>query len=129
MCEFLKPFHTITNLICRSSYPTSNLYFVEILRMELLLTSHLTNEDLLIQSMCCKMKEIFDKYWSEYRVVLPFGAILDPTKKLNFLKYTYLRFDPHSYEEKLKRVEKTLCTLLEEYKKKWCINFYDFFFF
>ena len=84
MCEFLKPFHTITNLNCRSSYPTSNLYFGEILRMELLLTSHLTNEDLLIQSMCCKMKENFDKSWSEYSVVLPFGAILDPTKKLNF---------------------------------------------
>ena len=34
MCEFLKPFHTITNLISGSSYPTSNLYFVEIWRIE-----------------------------------------------------------------------------------------------
>ena len=93
MCEFLKPFYTITNLISESSYPTSNLYFGEIWRIELLLTSNLANEDLLIQSMCCRMKEKFDKYWSEYSVVLAFGAILDPTKKLNFLRYTYSRLD------------------------------------
>ena len=48
MCEFLKPFHTITNLISGSSYPTSNLYFGEIWRIELLLTSNMENEDLLI---------------------------------------------------------------------------------
>ena len=59
------------------------------------------------------MKEKFDKYWSEYSVVLAFGAILDPTKKLNFLKYTHAR----GYEEKLERVKKTLYTLFEEYNK------------
>ena len=101
MCEFLKPFYTITNLISGSSYPTSNLYFGEIWRIELLLTSNLASEDLLIQSMCSKMKEKFDKYWSEYSVVLAFGAILDPTKKLNLLKYTYSKLDPHGYEERL----------------------------
>ena len=76
MFEFLKPFHTITNLISSSSYPTSNFYFREVWRIELLLTSNLENKDLLIQSMCCRIKENFDKYWSEYSVVLPFGAIL-----------------------------------------------------
>ena len=33
MCEFLKPFYTMTNLIVGSSYPTSNLYFREIRRI------------------------------------------------------------------------------------------------
>ena len=56
MCEFLKPFYTITKLIFGSSYPTFNLYFGEIWRIELLLTSNLENEDLLIQSMCSRMK-------------------------------------------------------------------------
>ena len=118
MCEFLKPFYTITNLISRSSYPTSNLYFGEIWRIELLLTTNLANEDLLIQSMCCRMKEKFDKYWSEYSVVLAFGAILDPTKKLNFLRYTYSRLDSSSHEEKLEGVKKALYALFEEYRNK-----------
>ena len=118
MCEFLKPFYTMTNLISRSPYPTSNLYFGEIWSKELLLTSNLENEDLLIQSMCSRIKENFDKYWSENNVVLAFGAILDPTKKLNFLKYTYSKFDPHGYEEILERVKKTLYAVFEEYKSK-----------
>ena len=96
--SILESFYIMTNLISGPSYHTSNLYFGEIWRIELLLTSNLINEDLLIQSMYCTMKEKFDKYWSEYSVVLAFGAILDPTKKLNFLRYTYSRLDPCGYE-------------------------------
>ena len=76
------------------------------------------NEDLLIQSMCCRMKENFDKYWNEYSMVLAFGAILDPTKKLNFLRYTYSRLDPNGCKEKLERVKKTFYALFEEYSNK-----------
>ena len=129
MCEFLKPFNIITNLISKPSYPTSNLYFREIWRIELLLTSNLANEDLLIQSMCCRVKEKFDKYWSEYSVVILFGAILDPTKNLNFLKYTYLKLDPYGYEEKIERVKKSLYALFEEYGNKGASTSMTFFFF
>ena len=111
----LESFYIMTNLIFGSSYPTFNLYFGKIWRIELLLTSNLVNENLLIQSMCCGMKEKFDKYWSEYSVVLAFGAILDLTKKLNFLRYTYSRLDPCGYEEKMVRVKKALYALFEEY--------------
>ena len=76
------------------------------------------DEDLLIQSMCSRMKENFDKYWSEYSIVLAFGVILDPTKKLNFWKYTYSKLDPHGYEERLERVKKALYALFEEYRNK-----------
>ena len=84
----------MTNLISGLFYPTSNLYFGEIWRIKLLLTSNLANEDLLIQSMCCRMKEKFGKYWSEYSVILAFETIFYSTKKHNFLRYTYSRLDP-----------------------------------
>ena len=80
--------------------------------------SNLANEDLLIQSMCCRMKEKFDKYWSEYSVVLALGFILDPTKMLNFLRYTYSRLDPCGYEIKMERVKKALYAPFEEYRNK-----------
>lgn len=57
LCEFLKQFYIITNLISGSSYPTSNLFVGEIWRIENLLVSNLTNEDLLIRSMAHKMQE------------------------------------------------------------------------
>ena len=122
MCELLKPFYTMINLISGSSYPTSNLYFGDIWRIELLWTSNLANGDLLIQNMCSRMKENFDKYWSEYSVVLAFGAILDPTKKLNFLKYIYSKLDPHGYEERLENVKKALYALFEDYINKCALT-------
>jgi len=54
MCDILKPFYNITNLICGSSYPTSNLYFGEIWKLECLIRSYLTNEDFLIQNIDSK---------------------------------------------------------------------------
>ncbi|XP_052195988.1 zinc finger BED domain-containing protein RICESLEEPER 3-like [Diospyros lotus] len=115
ICEFLKPFYIITNLISGSSYPISNLYFGEIWRIVCLLISNLENDDELIASMSARMKEKFDKYWSDYRVVLAFGAILDPTKKFNFLRYTYSKLNPYNYEEKLERVKTALYRLYGEY--------------
>lgn len=117
MCEILKPFFTITNLMSGSSYPTSNLYFGEIWKIECLIRSYLTSEDLLIQKMAESMKVKFDKYWSDYNVVLAIGAVLDPTKKLNFLKFAYEKLDPLTSEEKLKKVKMTLGKLFSEYVK------------
>ena len=37
LCELLEPFYQITNMISGSSYPTSNLYFMQIWKIELLL--------------------------------------------------------------------------------------------
>jgi hypothetical protein len=94
MCDILKSFYNITNLTSDSSFPTSNLYFVDIWKIECLIRSSLKSENLLIQNMAGSMKEKFDKYWSDYNVVLAFGAILDPTKKLNFFKFVYQKLDP-----------------------------------
>ena len=41
-------------------------------------------------------------------MVLAFGTILDPTKKLYFLKYTYSKLDSYGYGEKLERVTKAV---------------------
>ncbi|CAK8576547.1 unnamed protein product [Lathyrus sativus] len=117
ICEVLKPFYNITNLISGSSYPTSNLYIREIWKIECLLKSNLTSEDCVIKSMTIKMREKFDKYWSEYSTVLAFGATLDLTKKLNFFSFAYKQVDPLEAEEKLKIVKNDLSRLYEEYVK------------
>ena len=51
-------------------------------------------------------------------MVLAFGIILDPTKKLDFLKYTYSKLDSYGYGEKLERVRKALYKLFKEYSNK-----------
>lgn len=59
MRAFLKSFHNITNLIFGSSYPMSILYFGEIWKIECLLISNLTIEDIFIKHV--KKRDIFIK--------------------------------------------------------------------
>ena len=77
-------FNEITNLISGSSYPTSNLYFMQIWRIECMLKEKLNNEDKVIEDMASKMHVKFEKYQKQYSVVLAFGAVLDPRMKLQF---------------------------------------------
>ena len=81
MCAFLAPFYQITNLISRSSYPTSNLYFLQAYSIEKKLNENLYSEDGVIKDMAARMKVKFDKYWSEYSVTLALGCVLDPRSK------------------------------------------------
>ncbi|XP_027364293.1 zinc finger BED domain-containing protein RICESLEEPER 2-like [Abrus precatorius] len=81
MYEFLEPFYEITNMISRSSYPTSNLYFLQVWKIECMLDENLVNDDEVIKEMSVKMKTIltnigknkvksvkekFDKLYEEY---------------------------------------------------------------
>ena len=61
-------------------------------------------------------------------MVLAFGTIFYPTKKLNFFKYTYSKLDSYDYGEKLERVKKTLYKLFEEYNNKGAPTFMAFCF-
>ncbi|KAM3382021.1 zinc finger BED domain-containing protein RICESLEEPER 2-like [Capsicum galapagoense] len=63
ICEVLEPFNEITNLLSDLSYPTSNLYFMQIWIIECMLDEKLNNENEVITKMTSKMHEKFEKYW------------------------------------------------------------------
>ena len=93
MCQFLEPFYEIINMMSDSSYPTSNLYFMQIWKIHLIEENFL-NEDVTLKEMALNMKDKFQKYWKEYSIVLAFGAILDPRLKVDFVMYCYKKLDP-----------------------------------
>nr|GMD40798.1 zinc finger BED domain-containing protein RICESLEEPER 2-like [Ipomoea batatas] len=117
ICEFLEPFYEVTNLISGSSYPTSNLYFMQVWKIESMLKDNLHNEDVLICDMCKKMFEKFDKYWSEYSIVLAFGAIFYPRIKLVTLEHLYeeLENDTIKVQDMISRVKTKLNKLFSAY--------------
>ena len=117
MCAFLAPFYQITNLISGSSYPTSNLYFLQVYSIEKKLNENLYSEDGMIKDMAARMKVKFDKYWGEYSVTLALGCVLDPRSKLNFLSFCYKRLYPYDHQEKVNRVNEALYKLFAEYTK------------
>ena len=49
------------------------------------------HEDQKITEMVDKMKDKFDRYWSDYCDVLALGTILDPRYKMSFLKFFYIK--------------------------------------
>jgi len=107
MCEFLRPFYQIIELIFGSSYPTSNIYFMQVWKIECLLIQNVNNEDKTIRNMTIVMKKKIDKYWGESTIVLCFECILDPRFKFNFLRFCYakLGLDQMAIQAKLKVVK------------------------
>ena len=62
ICRFLLPFYDITNLIFATSYPTSNLYFLQVWKIQCLLMGNVNDEDVLIKKMAKLMIVKFEKY-------------------------------------------------------------------
>jgi len=85
MCEILRPFYKITNLILGTSYPTSNEYFMQVWKIEWLLRDTLRSDDPLMKDMVKRMMAKFDKYWREHSTILSITMILDPQMKLEAL--------------------------------------------
>lgn len=115
ICEFLEPFYEITNLISGSSYPTANLYFMQVWKVQCILEKHQKIIDKMIKDMHNNMKMKFGKYWKNYSIVLAFGAILDPRLKDTFLMFCYTTLDASTSEGKLKNVMDKFKGLYEEY--------------
>nr|KYP32284.1 Putative AC transposase [Cajanus cajan] len=105
ICKVLQPFYETTTLISDTSYPTSNLYFLQVWKIQCLLMGSVTNEDKFVRGMVGFMMEKFEKYWDEYSILLAFGAILDPRIKLETLGYCYKRIDMLTWEIKLEKVK------------------------
>ncbi|KAG5553175.1 hypothetical protein RHGRI_011145 [Rhododendron griersonianum] len=91
IARFLEPFFHITTLFSGSYYPTANLYFHSVWRIQVRIFKELESEDQIIQAMAKVMKEKFDKYWDCFSVVLSFAIILDPRYKLQFVEFCYER--------------------------------------
>ena len=116
ICAFLKPFAVITNLISGSTYPTSNKYFSQIAKIEMLLKKNLIHNDVMIQDMALRMLSKFDKYWSDYSDILSLAIVLDPRVKLEAIKFTFSMIDPLTSEEKFDDIKRKLYDVFDEYK-------------
>ena len=117
MCEFLRPFNVITNLISGISYSTSNLYFMQVWKIECLLKAYVDSEDSIIKDMAMKMKVKFDKYWTNYSVVFAFGIVLDLRMKLSMIKDCYLQLDSNTCQEKIDNIISKLYLFFDQYSK------------
>ncbi|XP_048611772.1 zinc finger BED domain-containing protein RICESLEEPER 2-like [Brassica napus] len=117
ICELLRPFSEITDLISGSSYPTSNLYFNEVWKIECWLRAHANFSDPIICEMVKCMKLKFDKYWEEYSDILAIAAVFDPRLKFAYLEYCFSVLNQPSCKRRLAHVRSKIYKLFGAYKK------------
>lgn len=115
ICAFLLPFCETANMINSTTHPTSNLYFLQVWKVQCVLVDSLGDEDEDIKKMAERMMSKFEKYWDEYSVVLALGAVLDPRMKFTTLAYCYSKLDASTCERKLQQVKRKLCMLFEKH--------------
>jgi hypothetical protein len=101
-------------LFSSTKYPTANVYFPVVALIYLNLKQELVNEDGYKRLMASQMISKFEKYWSEFSLVLAIVIVLDPRYKLDLVKYYYTKIyiaESQEYEN----VTKTLTKLFMEY--------------
>ncbi|XP_045822988.1 zinc finger BED domain-containing protein RICESLEEPER 2-like isoform X2 [Trifolium pratense] len=118
ICAFLLPFSETVNMINGTTHPTSNLYFLQVWKVQCVLVESLGVEDEVIKKMAERMMSEFQKYWDEYSLVLALGAVLDPRMKLSRLAYCYSKLDASTCEKKLQDVKSKLYMLFDKYSSK-----------
>ncbi|XP_027176342.1 zinc finger BED domain-containing protein RICESLEEPER 2-like [Coffea eugenioides] len=108
IAEFFRPFYDMTLLFSGSKYPTTNLYFPNVWKIQCLLNKEANSPDFLISEMASNMKTKFQKYWDCYSVILSFAIILDPRYKLQFVEYCFFVLDPQSRDEMVLSIKQKL---------------------
>ncbi|KAG6501116.1 hypothetical protein ZIOFF_040984 [Zingiber officinale] len=116
ICSLLEAFWTATHIISGSEYPTSNLFLQEVQKIKSALDIYAQHEDLFLKQLASKMKEKFEKYWSDCNLLMAIAAVLDPTKKMLAVEFCF----PKLYSEldaskHISKVKEIINSLYEEY--------------
>jgi hypothetical protein len=118
LCEKLKMFYDVTNLLSGTSYVTANLFFPKITNIYLAIRKWQVSDNSEVEEMSTRMKEKFNKYWSDVHGLMAVAAVLDPRYKLHLLNALFLKI--HGSEsiaiEAVNKVKDLMYTLVSEYQ-------------
>ncbi|XP_052883503.1 zinc finger BED domain-containing protein RICESLEEPER 2-like [Gossypium arboreum] len=118
--DFLEHFYEVTLRISGTSYVTSNNFFDELSKIDILLLDAQLNNNVDFNVMAIKMKEKYDKYWGDIDKMnsLMFVAyVLDPRKKQKYLEFALSEMS--SFEkacEMMQKLNESLYELFDDYK-------------
>ncbi|KAI7946984.1 hypothetical protein MJO29_011511 [Puccinia striiformis f. sp. tritici] len=90
MKSFLEPFFKATNTLSGTRYPTMNLGYQAMRKIEKEIdnysSANTTNNPLLLAVVPMKAK--FNKYWDSMKDILEIGLVIDPRFKMQYLRFT-----------------------------------------
>jgi hypothetical protein len=111
--SFLGCFYRATCAFSGTKYLTVNLYFPVVALIYVNLKQELVSEDGYMRLMASMISK-FEKYWSEFSLVLAIAVVLGPHYKLRLVKYYYTK-NYGAESQECENVTKMLTKLFMEY--------------
>lgn len=113
--KLLAVFHEIINVFSNVKLATANLYFPVVFSAYLTLREEMGSHDEFLRTVATSMFSKFEKYWSDFHIILVIAVILDPRYKFSFVEWCYKKlYDDAGIIESMKVREK-LFSLFSEY--------------
>ncbi|OIW05288.1 hypothetical protein TanjilG_03677 [Lupinus angustifolius] len=103
VCERLKLFSSITEIISGTKYPTANIYFLKICQIKLEITQWMNSSNELI-----KMMAKFERYWSVIHDIMGVATFLDPRYKMALLEFYFDKLYDHGAFTQVRKI-RVLC--------------------
>ncbi|XP_062025967.1 zinc finger BED domain-containing protein RICESLEEPER 2-like [Rosa rugosa] len=116
--KFLGYFYEVTLLISGTKYPTSNLFFPKVFVIQHNIQQAMRHQDGFMRQMRLEMNMKFEKYWSDYSLILGIAIVMDPLYKMEFVEWAYSKLYGVKSEQ-LKQFTDTLFSLFDAYVEKW----------
>jgi hypothetical protein len=89
LCDRLKMFYEIKELLSGTTYVTTNLFFTKVCGIYLAISKWRTSDIPEVEEMSALMKEKFNKYWKDVHGLMTVATVLDPRFKLQFRSAFY----------------------------------------
>ncbi|XP_040361763.1 zinc finger BED domain-containing protein RICESLEEPER 2-like [Rosa chinensis] len=115
--KFLGYFYEVMCLFSGTKYPTSNLFFPKVFIVQHSIQEAMRDHDSFMIQMGMEMNLKFEKYWSDYSLILGIAVVMDPRFKMQFVEWAYDKlYGPDSSQ--LEVFNDTLSSLFDAFVEK-----------
>ncbi|KAK9281258.1 hypothetical protein L1049_004154 [Liquidambar formosana] len=115
LLTYLKLLFDAANILTAPTYPTANMFFHEVWKIQLELTHSGMNQDPFISNLTKPLQEKFDKYWKDCCLVLAIAVVMDPRFKMKLVEFSFSKIYGEDGDAWVKIVEDGIHELFLEY--------------
>ncbi|KAI4329356.1 hypothetical protein L6164_021627 [Bauhinia variegata] len=115
VCVYLKFLFDAANILTAQPYPTANIFFPEVTKLQMELTHAAMSQDPFLRNLIKPLQEKFDQYWRESCLILAVAVAMDPRYKMNHVERTFSDVFGENAEPWIRIVEDGLRELFLEY--------------
>jgi len=115
LCRYLNYLYDAANILTVQPYPTANVFFLEVSKLQVVLTCAALSHDPFCSRLIMPLQKKFDQYWRESCFILAVAVAMDPRYKMKFVESTFAKIFGDNAEYWIRVVEDGLNELFLEY--------------